>query len=142
MRLKIFLLSFLILGVLGCRVTLVPPYDAAMEDQITNTARLNDALYLQMLEMKEADRKYEVFAPRYQEIELEINSIVMKTKARDHNKDLLVIAGDLQKLFVQLKTDHKTKNTLADGDIKLNQMQIGAIWTSFLVAEKALKRQK
>jgi hypothetical protein len=130
------------LGFFNCRVTLVPPYDAATEDAIIKTAKLNDALYLQMQELKEPERKYESFLSKYMEIELEINSILMKTKARDHNKDLLVIAENLQKLFVQFKNDHKTKVTLMDADILLNKAQINATWTALLVAEEALKRQK
>ena len=66
----------------------------------------------------------------------------MKTKAREKNKDLLIIAENLQKLFVQFKNDHKTKGTLTDADILLNQAQIKATWTSLLVSEEALKRQK
>ena len=142
MKIKYLILSCFLLGVLSCRVTLVPPYDPAMEQTITKTAKQNDALYLQMLEMKESDRKYENYSPKYMELELEINSIVMQTKAREQNKDLLVIVENLQKLFVQFKNDHKTKITITDADILLNQAQIKAAWTALLVAEKALKRQK
>jgi hypothetical protein len=130
------------MGSFSCRITLVPPYDASMEESVIKTAKLNDALYLQMQELKEPDRKYETFLSKYLDIELEINSLVMKTKAMEHNKDLLVIVENLQKLFVQFKNDHKSKSTISDADILLNQAQIKAAWTSLLLAVEALKRQK
>ena len=142
MKSKFLLLGLLLVTVFSCRVTLVPPYDASIEDQITKTAKLNDALYLQMLENKEADRKYDSYSPKYIEIELEINSILLKNQARDHNADILAITKNLQKLFVQFKDDHKTKNLLTNADIQLNQVQIRAAWVALLVAEKALKNQK
>jgi hypothetical protein len=142
MKAKILLFLLLLMGVFGCRVTWVPAYDAGLEEQITKTAKLNDALYLLMMEDQEADRKYKAYAAKYIDIELEINSIFLKTQARDHNKDLLVLVQNLQKLFTQFKIDHKTKGTLSNADIQLNQVQIKAMWTPLLISEKALKRQK
>lgn len=142
MRSKIFVLGFLVITLLGCRATFVPPYDASIEAQITKTARLTDALYLQMLDTKESARKYDVYAPKYLEIQVDINSLLLKTQVRDHNKDLLVMVQNLQKLFVQFKDDHKTKNVLKDADIQLNLMQINAVWAPLLMAERALQRQK
>ena len=70
MRIKYLLPVFLLLGFFNCRVSLVPPYDASIEEAIVKTAKLNDALYLKMQELIEADRKYELYSLRYMDIEL------------------------------------------------------------------------
>jgi len=142
MRTKILLLPFLIICLLACKATFVPPYDASIEAQISKTARLTDALYLQMLDVKETDRKYEKYAAKYLDIQVDINALVLKTQVRDHNTNLLVMVQNLQKMFVQFKDDHKTKGVLSDADVQLNMMQVNAVWAPLLLAEKALKRQK
>lgn len=142
MRTKIILLPFLFICLLACKATFVPPYDASIESQISKTARLTDALYLQMLELKEADRNYEKYASKYLDIQVDINALVLKTQVRDHNTNLLVMVQNLQKMFVQFKDDHKTKGVLTDADVQLNMMQVNAVWAPLLLAEKALKRQK
>ena len=139
---KVILFSFLLIGILACKATFVPPYDVSIEAQITKTARLTDALYLQMLDVKEAGRKYEKYADKYLDIQVDINSLLLKTQVRDHNTDLLVMVQNLQKMFVQFKDDHKTKGVLSDADVQLNMMQVNAVWAPLLLAEKALKRQK
>ena len=142
MRTKILLLPFLIICLLACKATFVPPYDASIEAQISKTARLTDALYLQMLDVKETDRKYEKYTAKYLDIQVDINALVLKTQVRDHNTNLLVMVQNLQKMFVQFKDDHKTKGVLSDADVQLNMMQVNAVWAPLLLAEKALKRQK
>ena len=142
MRTKILLLPLLIICLLACKATFVPPYDASIEAQISKTARLTDALYLQMLDVKETDRKYEKYTAKYLDIQVDINALVLKTQVRDHNTNLLVMVQNLQKMFVQFKDDHKTKGVLTDADVQLNMMQVNAVWAPLLLAEKALKRQK
>ena len=142
MRTKILLLPLLIICLLACKATFVPPYDASIEAQISKTARLTDALYLQMLDVKETDRKYEKYTAKYLDIQVDINALVLKTQVRDHNTNLLVMVQNLQKMFVQFKDDHKTKGVLSDADVQLNMMQVNAVWAPLLLAEKALKRQK
>jgi len=142
MRTKIILLPFLFICLLACKATFVPPYDASIEAQISKTARLTDALYLQMLDDKESDRKYEKYADKYLDIQVEINSLLLKTQVRLYNKEMLVMVQNLQKLFIQFKEDHKTKMLLKDVDIQLNMMQVNAVWAPLLLAERALKRQK
>lgn len=141
-RLKHIMLVFLLLGLFACRATFVPPYDATIEAQIIKTARLTDGLYLDMLDAKQSERKYLLYAAKYQEIQLDINSLLLKTQVREKNKDLLVMVQNLQKLFLQFKDSHKEKTVLNDADIQLNQMQINAMWAPLLLAERALQGQK
>lgn len=142
MKSKILVLGFMAMALFGCRATFVPAYDGSIEEQISKTARLTDALYLHMLDVAEAERIYEFYAPKYQEIQIDINALVLKTQVREKNKDLLIMAQNLQKMFILFKDDHKKKNTLKDVDIQLNMMQINALWAPLLLAEKALQRQR
>ena len=123
----------------NCKVQLVPPYDAGIEQQIVNTAKMNDRLYLEMQEEPVADRTYNKYSSKYLDIESEINSILLKNEARKQSHDLIVITNNLKTLFVQFKDKHKQDNTINDADIKLNQLQIAAAWKALLVAERGLK---
>ncbi|TMI78144.1 MAG: hypothetical protein E6H10_17685 [Bacteroidetes bacterium] len=122
-----------------CKVTLVPPYDAGVEQQIVNTAKMNDRLYLEMQDEPVADRTYNKYSSKYLDIESEINSILLKNQARRQSHDLIVITNNLKTLFVQFKDKHKQDSTISDADIKLNQLQIAAAWKALLVAERGLK---
>jgi len=122
-----------------CKVALVPPYDAGVEQQIVNTAKMNDRLYLEMQDEPVADRTYTKYSSKYLDIESEINSILLKNEARKQSHDLIVITNNLKTLFVQFKDKHKQDNTINDADIKLNQLQIAAAWKALLVAERGLK---
>ncbi|MBK7122903.1 MAG: hypothetical protein IPH68_08910 [Chitinophagaceae bacterium] len=137
---KVILFSFLLIGILACKATLYPHTMYPLKHRSQNH-RLTDALYLQMLDVGRPAGS-EKYADKYLDIQVDINSLLLKTQVRDHNTDLLVMVQNLQKMFVQFKDDHKAKTVLTDADIKLNMMQVNAVWAPLLLAEKALKRQK
>jgi hypothetical protein len=139
MKSKFFLLLLLSLAMSNCKVTLVPPYDAVIEEQIVNAAKMNDRLYLEMNDQPPANRTYDKYSSKYLDIESDINSLLLKNQARRQSHDLIVITNNLKTLFVQFKDKHKQDNTISDADIKLNQLQIAAAWKALLVAERGLK---
>ena len=139
MNYKTFLFPILWITFLACKVTLVPPYDAAIEEQIVNTAKMNDRLYLEMKDQAEAERTYTKYSAKYLDIESEINSILLKNQARRQSHDLIVITNNLKTLFIQFKDQHKRDSVIHDADIKLDQLQIAAAWKALLVAERGLK---
>src|SRR5215468_3778893 len=51
----VFGVILLCLAFSRCKVALVPPYDAGVEQQIVNTAKMNDRLYLEMQDDPVAD---------------------------------------------------------------------------------------
>ena len=55
---------------------------------------------------------------------------------------MLVIIRNLDSVFVKYKNHHKSKNTLSDGEIKLNQVYIKDLWKPLLIAESGLKKAK
>lgn len=139
MKPKLFLILLLSISYSACRVTLVPTYDAAIEEQIVNTAKMNDRLYLEMKDETKTKRTYDKYSSKYLDIESEINSILLKNQARKQSHDLVVIINNLKTLFTQFKEQHKQGNTIEDADIKLDQLQIAAAWKALLVAERGLK---
>src|ERR1051326_4163192 len=139
MRIGFFIAPLLWISFAACKVTLVPPYDASIEEQIVNTAKMNDRLYLEMKDELEANRTYGKYSSKYLDIESEINSILLKNQARRQSHDLIVITSNLKTLFVQFKDQHRQAVTINDADIKLNQLQIAAAWKALLIAERGLK---
>ena len=136
-KLSMFLL---LIGVLtSCKVTWVPEYSAALEDQIANAAKATDKLYVDMLDVPVNERTYTAFSERYNDIEVEINSIQLKNEARPKNGDFLVIIKNLKDAFAEAKKYHKEHKTLSDGEAIAYQATLSGYWKPLYISEKALK---
>ena len=131
---------FLLVLFLSCKVSLVPEYNAALEDQIAKAAQENDRLYIDLLDIPSSDRQYKNFMDRYNTIESEINTIQLKNEARRNNADFMVIIKNLKDAFAEAKKYHKDHNGLSDGEIKAYQASLAAFWKPLYVAERALKQ--
>ncbi len=139
-RLPLIVVFILMLG--SCRVTLVPEYSAQLEEQIAKTAKATDKLYIDMADVAEQGRTYEKYRERYNEIESEINSIMLKNEARPKNTDFLVINKNLKAAFQEAKNYHKENSTLKNGEIKAYQASLAGFWKPLYIAEIALKPGK
>ena len=139
-RLPLVVVFILMLG--SCRVTLVPEYSAQLEEQIAKTAKATDKLYIDMADVAEQGRTYEKYRERYNEIESEINSIMLKNEARPKNTDFLVINRNLKAAFEEAKNYHKENSTLKNGEIKAYQASLAGFWKPLYIAEIALKPGK
>lgn len=127
----------------SCRVTLVPEYSKEIETQISNGAKLNDKLYLVLLNTALEKRTFHEFTYKYSEIEAEINSIKLKNEVRKLNVDMLKIIDNLSIGFKGIRDEHKNKKSpLTDGEIAANQATIKAYWKPLLIAEGGLKKVK
>jgi len=136
----ILLVAFISVFLFGsCRVALVPAYDANLLSQIDATSKQVDKFYLSMLETttKENDgRKYELFANDYVNIEVELNSLLTKNKIKPLNENSTRICEITLQLWQKYKEEHKEKNTLSDGLIKLNRQTFSDLFYAMQVAEK------
>jgi hypothetical protein len=128
-----------LLLLVSCKVMLVPPYSAELENQIITNAKATDKLYIDMLDVPVANRLYDSFKDRYNEIEAEINSIQLKNEARQKNADFLVIIKNLKDAFAEAKKYHKDNKTISNGEAKVYQSSLAAFWKPLYKAEKALK---
>jgi hypothetical protein len=133
------LVLLLMIFLASCKVTLVPEYNAQLEDQVAKTAKANDRLYMDMLDVPVAERKYDSFKERYNDIGSEINSIMLKNEARPKNADFIAIIKNLKGAFEEAKQYHKENSTLADGEIKAYQSSLAGFWRPLYLAERALK---
>lgn len=141
-KIKLKKLSFFLLVVFiftSCKVTLVPAYDQVLADEISNTAKATDKLYLDMLDTPVATRTYDAFKDQYNAIESEISTIELKNEARPKNHDFLVIIKNLEKAFVEAKKYHKDHSTISDGEAIEYRGTLAAYWKPLYIAEKALK---
>ncbi|MBE7176463.1 MAG: hypothetical protein INR69_08680 [Mucilaginibacter polytrichastri] len=132
-------LFLLLLAWSSCRVQLVPEYSAALDERIVETAKLNDLLYLGLLDLPPAERKFSGCADAYRKIEGEINSIILENEARKPNEHMTAIVDALKKHFAEYRDEHRQKGTLSNGEIRIYQAQIHAFWVPLLRAERALK---
>jgi hypothetical protein len=126
----------------SCRVVLVPEYSSELEAQIVQGAKLNDKLYIDLLNANPDKRSFQLYAGKYAEVESEIHSILLKNETRKKNNDMLVIIRNLDSAFVEYKNQHKSQDRLSDGEIKVNQAFIKAFWKPLLIAESGLKKAK
>ena len=123
----------------SCKVMLVPQYSAELENQIANTAKSTDKLYIDMMDTPVNERTYHAFSERYNDIEVEINSIQLKNEARPKNGDFLVIIKNLKDAFAEAKKYHKEYKILSDGEAIAYQATLSGYWKPLYIAEKALK---
>ena len=123
-------------------VQLVPEYSAAIEQQIIDTQKQNEKLYLALLEQPVEKRTYTSVNNEYLEIESNINSILFQYQTREKNEDFVKMAKLLKDNFNQYKKEHKDKKTLTDGEISVYIAYINGFWQPLLTAERALKNIK
>jgi hypothetical protein len=123
-------------------VKLVPDYSEAIEKQIIETQKLNEKLYIDLLEKEEKDRVYNNVTAQYLEVESNINSILFQYQTREKNEDFVKMAKLLKENFLQYKKEHKNKITLKDGEIYVYISYINGFWQPLLTSEKAIKNIK
>ena len=141
-KILIFASSMLFLLNSCISVKLVPDYSEAIENQIIETQKQNEKLYLELLEKSPDKRTYTSTSQEYLALESNINSILFQYQSREKNEDFVKMAKLLKDNFIQYKKEHKEKNTLSDSEITLYIAYINGFWQPLLTAEKALKNIK
>jgi hypothetical protein len=134
---KLFPLAILLLFSVGCKVTYVPDYDASIEQQIVETAKANDKIYIELLAADTGKRDYKIYEPEYLDVEADIHSIQLMNEARKNNTDMLDIINRLDSTFNELRIEHKAappKNM----EISIDQMYMKGFWKALLLAEQGL----
>ena len=139
---KLYVLTVfaIIVFVSGCRITLIPPYDEQLADQIETTAKEVDLFYLDIQETtsnENGERAYSNFAGQYAGIEAELNSLLYKNKIRPLNENSTRICEITLQLWMKYKNEHKEDNKISDGVIELNRNTFNDLFFAMQVAEKA-----
>ncbi|MEP6926099.1 MAG: hypothetical protein ABI834_00620 [Ginsengibacter sp.] len=139
-RLSVFL--FMIFCLSSCRVMLVPEYNAQLDEQISNTAKATDKLYIDMLDTPKNNRAYDTYKERYNQIESEVYSIQLKNEGRPKNGDFIVIIKNLKDAFDEAKKYHKDHTTLSDGEAIAYRATLSGFWKPLYLAERGLMKAK
>jgi PBP1b-binding outer membrane lipoprotein LpoB len=143
-RSKFIVWAALIMGALffsSC-VTLVPKYDANIAEQTEQVSKSIDKLYLTMLETTTeagGGRAYSKYAEQYVAIDVELQYLLIKNKARKNNAETVNICEKVISMFDKYKNEHKRENTISDADIKLNLEYLRGILYPLVIAEEAKK---
>jgi len=134
----IFAVVLSILTLNACKVSFVPGHDTKISDQIVSAAKDVDRFYLTMLETTtsaDTGRVYRHFAEQYVNIEVELNSLLIKNKIRPLNENSTRICEITIELWIKFKEEHKKDNTLSDGLIRLNRKTFSDLFYAMQVAE-------
>lgn len=130
---------WLIIGVSGCKITLVPSFDAQIQEQIESTSKEIDRFYLTMMDFnsnEDGGRAYEKFREGYVNIEVELISLLNKNKVKPLNTHSTRICEITLEIWRKYKNEHKEDNSIPDGLIKLNMLAMSDLMYAMLVAEK------
>ncbi|MEP6595031.1 MAG: hypothetical protein ABJA71_03750 [Ginsengibacter sp.] len=141
--LKMFsIITFLLTSLHSCQVQLVPQYNAELEQEIITAAKMSDKLYLEIMNAPTDKKDFGFYTDKYLDIEVEINSILLKNETRPKAGDIVASAQKLKDFFVKAMEDHKNKHTLSHGELLIYNEQLKAFWKPVLVEEMALKKVK
>jgi hypothetical protein len=140
---KQFLLLITIVFTASCgTITLVPDHDSALETQITEAAKANDKIYLQLLNSEPEKRAFADFEKEYMNVEVEIHSIQLRNEVRKNNKEMLDIISRLNKVFSKIRNEHKAMTRpIKDAEIIDFENEMTALWKALLRAEKGLPKE-
>ncbi len=94
-----------------------------------------------MLEVPDTERTYAHFAPRYIEIEVEINSLRMQNEARKKSGDILEQVDTLDKQLREYKNAHRQKGILSRGEAETFNDYMQSYWKTLLRTERNLNRK-
>lgn len=129
----------LFFGISGCKITLVPSYDAQLKEQIESTSKEIDRFYLTMMDLhdnKDGGRAYEKFREGYINIEVELISLLNKNKVKPLNTHSTRICEITLQIWRKYKQEHKEDDAIPDGLIKLNMLAMNDLMYAMLIAEK------
>ena len=99
-KILIFASSMLFLLNSCISVKLVPDYSEAIENQIIETQKQNEKLYLELLEKSPDKRSYTSTSQEYLALESNINSILFQYQSREKNEDFVKMAKLLKDNFI------------------------------------------
>ncbi|MEO6405563.1 MAG: hypothetical protein ABIY51_15400 [Ferruginibacter sp.] len=126
----------------GCSVQLVPAHSAEIEQQITEGAKMSDRLYMEMMSAAPDKKNYSLYADKYLSVAVEINSILFKNETRPKATDIVASVQKLKDFFTKAMEDHRSRNTLSNGEFLIYNEQLKAFWKPVLIEEMALKKAK
>jgi hypothetical protein len=133
------ILVFLSLSLSGCGFRYVADYNSALSDEIIRVAKKVDFFYAILQNMPDSLRTFDKSVGQYTEIEVDLNSIVMRNKIRPLNSESTKIAETALSFWCKYKDMHKKENTYKNAKIVLHRKRMGRVFSAMFNAEEAKK---
>jgi len=128
---------FLLICFTGCTVHYIPDYNASLSNEIVDVAKHVDAFYAHLLDTPDSLRIYEKYSEAYTNIEVDLNSIIMRNQVRPLNKESTQIAKNSLNLWMKYKNEHKKNNGCKDVLINLHREDMAKMFNAMFNSEEA-----
>ncbi|NQZ11231.1 MAG: hypothetical protein HRT35_29110 [Algicola sp.] len=131
-----FLLA-LLLGLGGCQLTLVAPFDPETRSMLVRYSVEVDVFWVKMQQHSTAQRQYVNYQQRYEDIELNMLVLLKLNQMRNSNTESIKQLQNLLTLWQQDKANHRQKNGFKDFILKRRLNQYQRMFNAMLAAEDA-----
>jgi hypothetical protein len=123
----------------SCTVRYVAEYNAALSDEIIRVAKKVDYFYANLQNASDSLRTFDKSVEHYTEIDVDLNSILMRNKIRPLNSESAKIAENIVSLWTKYKNSHKENNTYKNALLTLHRQRMGRMFSAMFDAEEAKK---
>jgi hypothetical protein len=138
-NLRFSIILFCVLCSVSCTVRYVPEYNAVLSDEIIRVAKKVDYFYANLQNTSDSLRTFDKSIEHYTEIDVDLNSILMRNKIRPLNSESAKIAENIVSLWTKYKNSHKKNNTYKDAQLVLHRQRMGRMFSAMFDAEEAKK---
>lgn len=135
---KIFyIVTLLTLCFTSCRVSLVPAKSPATVVTIIDIGNNVEDLYDDII--TGTDKSYSLYDNQYQAIAVKIDSVLARDQRREHAGNIVAQDKIIKRYFARYREDHKSKNVLNNGELKVYKSYMRSFLKPRLVSETSLK---
>ena len=133
------LASMLILTGVACTLHIAPDYSPETATSIVDTEKAVDRFYAALEAVPQDKRSFEQFSPAYQNVEVEIRSLILRSKIQPMNEKTTDMANTLLDLWQKKEGRHKESNTYSDALADADQKMLDGLLTSMALVQQSLK---
>jgi hypothetical protein len=134
------LLIMLLLG--ACTIRIAPDYSPETASAIVATQRQIDTFYAGLLAAPEDQRKFQTFSKGYQDVEVELRTLILRCTIQPLNKNATDLAKGLLDKLHKDEDLHKTTDAYPTDLAKLHQKQFDDALADMAIVQSDLKDSK
>lgn len=123
----------------SCVFNRVAEYDKESIFQIIKTSKKVDMFFITLLEEESGERLFEKSKSNYNEIEIELRTLIMLNKTRPNNEESTTITEHVLQIWLEFKAAHKQNNGYKDSRLDVDWNTIREQFYALAVAEAAKK---
>jgi hypothetical protein len=133
------LVTFCFLLQTGCTYRFVADYNSSLSEETIRVAKKVDYFYANLLNTPDSLRTFDRSSQVYTEIEVDINSILMRNKIRPLNEESVKIIENTVSLWQKYKNRHKDENTYKGSLLELHRERLARMFMAMFNAEESKK---